>query len=304
MKQDKIPEHAITVRTYRELDEFVTAFAHGHLNLLIVVGPPGVQKSQVLRRAVGASACWVEGHATPFGIFRLLWEHRDQPVVIDDVDGLYGSRDGVRLLKCLCQTEPRKTVSWQSTVLTLAQEGIPREFTTTSRVAVVANVWRSLDQNVVAVEDRGICLYFDPSPLEVHVRTATWFWDQEIFDFIAAHLHYCTALSMRLYHQAWELKTAGMDWRGYILSRYLSATARLVAELLADPSFTGLEERAQAFTARGGGCRSTYFNYAKKLKDAAKPPAIILRQRPPRTEPSDDALLDRLRRRFGNLGNS
>lgn len=118
MKHDKVPAHAVTVRTYRELDEYVAAFAGGHLNLLILVGPPGVQKSQSLRRSVG-QACWIEGHATPFGIYRLLWEHRDEPIVIDDVDDLYGSREGVRLLKCLCQTDARRSVSWQSNVVTL-----------------------------------------------------------------------------------------------------------------------------------------------------------------------------------------
>ena len=34
-----------------------------------------------------------------------LYRHRDQFVVIDDVDALYADRSGVRLLKCLCQTE-------------------------------------------------------------------------------------------------------------------------------------------------------------------------------------------------------
>ena len=43
-----------------------------------------------------------------------LWECRDEPVVIDDVDSLYADRAAVRLLKGLCQTEARKTVAWES----------------------------------------------------------------------------------------------------------------------------------------------------------------------------------------------
>ena len=38
--------------------------------------------------------------------------HLRHPQVLDDLDGLYGSRDGIRLLKCLTQTEPQKSVSW------------------------------------------------------------------------------------------------------------------------------------------------------------------------------------------------
>ena len=42
---------------------------------------------------------------------------------------------------------------------------------------------------LASVEDRGHLLSFAPTPPEVHRRTAEWFWDQEVFDFIGAHLH-------------------------------------------------------------------------------------------------------------------
>ncbi len=82
------PESAITVTRYEDLDQYLLAFAGGHLNLLILIGSPGLQKSKSIRDAVGRRACWIEGHATPFGIYRKLWEGRNRPVVIDDVDGL------------------------------------------------------------------------------------------------------------------------------------------------------------------------------------------------------------------------
>jgi hypothetical protein len=42
-------------------------------------------------------ACWIEGNATPFGMYVKLYRHRDEFVVIDDVDALYGAGppDGV-----------------------------------------------------------------------------------------------------------------------------------------------------------------------------------------------------------------
>ena len=63
----------------------------------------------------------------------------DQFVAIDDVDALYADRSGVRLLKCLCQTEEEKTVAWHSDAKSLERQGIPREFVTRSRVAIIAN---------------------------------------------------------------------------------------------------------------------------------------------------------------------
>ncbi len=57
--------------------------------------------------------------------------------------------------------------------------------------------------------DRGHILLFRPSALEVHLRTAGWwFWCQEIFDFFAAHLALITEPSMRHYLAAWELQQA------------------------------------------------------------------------------------------------
>ena len=111
---DPFPREAIRIRTYRDLEAFLRGFAQGHLNLLILLGGPGLGKSQKMRQAVGSTVCWLEGNASAFGIYRQLWEHRHQPVVLDDLDSLYADRDGVRLLKCLAQTDPVKTVAWHS----------------------------------------------------------------------------------------------------------------------------------------------------------------------------------------------
>src|SRR5207244_2898631 len=112
------------------------------------LGAPGLQKSQTVRRAVGSDVCWIDGHATAFRMYCECWEHRDQPIVIDDVDTLYADRKAVRLLKSLCQTEPSKVVAWHSQAGVLAREGVPRKFMTTSRVAIIANDWKTLNQNV------------------------------------------------------------------------------------------------------------------------------------------------------------
>src|SRR5512135_2731790 len=51
-----------------------------------------------------------------------LYHHRDEFVVIDDVDALYADRSGVRLLKCLCQTEEEKAVAWHSDARSLERQ--------------------------------------------------------------------------------------------------------------------------------------------------------------------------------------
>src|SRR5712691_5513515 len=242
----------------------------------MIFGPAGVGKSRCVHHALGSHVCWIGGQATPFGIYLLAYEHRHEPLVLDDVDGLYADRSVIRLLKALGQTERTKTLSWQSAAPTLERRGIPRQFTTTSRVALVGNAWKTLNADVAALEDRGHLLLFDPAPLEVHRQAARWFWDQEIFDFVADHLHFFAQHSLRTYHQASELKQAGLDWRQGVLSRCLEGTALEVAKLKANRAFASEAERVRAFVQSGAGCRATYFRHAKKLLPVAGQPKILL----------------------------
>ncbi len=109
---------------------------------------------------------------------------------------------------------------------------------------------------------------------------------------------------MRDYALAWELKRAGMDYKSWLLTRWgMTGTRLLVAKLKADPSFSTEAERVRAFIEQGGGCRATYYNHAKRLRQPLELPAIRLHHRPPDRRPCDARLLDLLRRRFGILGN-
>jgi hypothetical protein len=185
----KMPPHALRLATYAELEAYVRAFAAGHLHLLLLFGPPGVGKSRCLRHALDSRAGWLSGQATPLGIYLQAYEHRNQPLVLDDVDGLYADRSGIRLLKALCQSEAVKTLGWHTATPILELRDVPQQFTTTSQVALIGNDWKTLNADVAALEDRGHVLVFEPTALEVHRQAAGWFWDQQIFDFVAAQLH-------------------------------------------------------------------------------------------------------------------
>src|SRR5277367_6473898 len=196
-----------------------------------------------------------------------LYRHSDQVVVIDDVDGLYSDRSGVRLLKCLCQTEEEKSVAWHSDARSLERQGIPREFTTKSRVVIISNDWKMLNKNVAALQDRGHVVFFEPSAAEVHAQAATWFNDAEIYDWFTANLHRVRAPSLRHYVRARELKAAGMDWSEILELGDDNHRARLAAELMASPAYDSIEARAAAFVAQGGGCRATFYNYRRKMSE-------------------------------------
>ena len=255
----------IHLTTYQRLEAYVRAFAEGHFHLLILIGAGGLGKSRSVRAALGDKGCWIEGNATPFGMYARLYKHRDEFVVIDDVDGLYSDRSGVRLLKCLCQTEEEKGVAWHSDARSLERQGIPREFTTKSRVVIISNDWKTLNKNVAALQDRGHVVFFEPSAAEVHAQAETWFDDAEIYEWFAANLHRVRAPSLRHYVRSRELKAAGMDWTEILGVEDDNPRARLAAELMASTAYQSMEAKAGAFVAQGGGCRATFYNYRRKL---------------------------------------
>ena len=280
------PEGAATLGTYEELTQFVSAFANAHLNLLIVIGRAGIAKSQTVRQSVGKKVCWVEGNATAFGIYTKLWQHRDQLVVIDDVDSLYADRAAVRLLKCICQTDPKKNVAWNSGAVGKSSDDIPRSFETTSRTCIIANDWKTLDANTAAVQDRGHLVFFEPPAAEVHRQVAEWFWDQDVFDWFGEHLHIIPNLSMRHYVRAYELKQSGIDWVKVLLADAVSEKALLLAKLRADTSFTEERQRVEAFKQLGGGGKTTYYKHLKRLREQGGEPLSITLKNPRVNVPS------------------
>lgn len=313
MSKSKNPGRSpLSLATYAELRRYGEAFAAGHFNLLIVTGGPGLGKSRLLKELVDGRACWLDGHVTPFGMYIRLYEHRNKPLVIDDVDALHNNRDAVRLLKGLCQSEREKTLCWNSRTRHLDELGVPHQFSTTSQTAIIANDWQRLNLDVEALEDRGHVVHFQPSALEVHRQAAEWFTDQEVFDFIGSRLAWFPQPSFRHYVTALELKRAGLDWKQATLARGLAGKPLIVAQLKADDCYASEEERAQVFVAAGHGCRATYFNVAKKLPRAVEAPPLLLKTTEPTaaldTEPTSDAappsfdVLDLLRRRHGKLG--
>ncbi len=259
------PHKALHLTTYARLEEYLRAFADGHFHLLILVGSGGLAKSRSVRAVLGGRGCWIEGNATPFGMYVKLYRHRDEFVVIDDVDGLYSDRSGIRLLKCLCQTEEEKSVAWHSDARTLERHGIPREFTTKSRVVIISNDWKTLNKNVAALQDRGHVIFFQPSAAEVHRKAGEWFGDREIYEWFGKNLHRMREPSLRYYMRAKELKAARMDWTDVLAAGDGNRRADLAARLLASEALSSTAERVEAFVQQGGGCRATYFNYRRYL---------------------------------------
>ena len=281
-----LPDDAIVVTDYLNLDRYLGKFAEGSLDLVLLIGKPGIGKTEAVKQALGIDDCsrqgktlYVEGHVQPFGLYQGLWRCHNSPVVLDDLDRLYANPDCVRILKPLCNTRRAKRISWLSNAVTAIPE-LPTEFTTTSNVMLIANEWRSLNGNVRALEDRMIILSFNPTIKEIHRKTAEWFDEPEIYHFIGSYLPHIPQLSMRYYEKAKRLRNAGfLDWKKSLLQMMLSdRTIAVVAGLQLNPLLSNETQRIKQFTAETGLSRATYFRIKNKLLLPTSPPRNILRR--------------------------
>jgi len=105
-----------------------------------------------------------------------------------------------------------------------------------------------------------------------------------------------------------RLKRSACEKTAVLVSREKDCPSRIVP-LQSNPAFGSEDDRVRAFVQSGAGCRASYFRHAKKLRPIEARPKILLKQT---SSPSVEAaqmdtaqvdLLERLRRRFGHLGN-
>jgi hypothetical protein len=271
-----LPREVIRLSTYAQLELYLSKFARGELGLVLLLGRHGTGKSEGVRRTLSIPdqvgrerVLYVEGHMQPFGLYRQLWDHRDQPVVLDDLDRLYADPDCVRLLKPLCNTVPERRLHWL-TNRTTNEGGLPPSFTTSSSVILIANEWRSLNPNVRALEDRAIILHFCPANEEVHRKVGGWFDDAEVYEFLAKLMPLIPVVSMRHYCKGSQLRRAGLaDWRTSLLQMVVQdGRAAGVLAALHDPELHSEQERVARFTALTGASRATYFRIKARLATA------------------------------------
>lgn len=274
-RSPSVPREVIRLTAYSQLELYLSKFARGELGLVLLLGRHGTGKSESVRRSLcgtsdggssDASVLYVEGHMQPFGLYRQLWEYRNQPVVLDDLDRLYADPDCVRLLKPLCNTVRVKSLHWL-TNLTMNDGTVPSSFSTSSSVILIANEWKSLNANVRALEDRAIILHFCPSNDEVHRNVREWFDDPEVYEFLGKLVPLIPAVSMRHYRKGSQLRRAGLaDWRTSLLQMVIpdNQTA-CVLGVLHDPTLKSEEERAERFIVTTGASRATYFRTKARI---------------------------------------
>jgi hypothetical protein len=261
---------SITVTTYVEMKLFRDQFVgENGLPFLVVVGSPGLSKSQMFRRHLPEGSLYLSGALSAVQLFVQLYRHQDQFVMIDDMDSLFRDPAAVNLEKNLCNTDIEKTLFWNKQNHQLEKLGIPTQFTTRSRVCILANTLDHINPNLAAVLDRGVVVRFEPTFQSMHEEVRTWFTDDEIYEFIGSHRRLISQPSMRYYARALSIKSAGGDWKDVLL-RYWTHNdikLQLTAQICDDAALTTAEERVKRFADLGCGSRATFMRKQKEWRD-------------------------------------
>ena len=265
-----VPAGAVPLRTYAALDHLAREYFKGNLNLLVLVGNPGLSKSfsfKTLAAKHPRISHYIEGKIRPFPTYCELYEHRNKLIICDDAEALWAERDGRYLLRQLTDTGLEKVVKWHTFNPLMKAKKIPSEFVTASSACIIANRFNFGGYaETDAILDRGCLFHFCPSHLEIHLKAAEFFWDATVFDYIARRLNFLGKLSLRTYGTASQLRAAKQDWKGFIESHGLDAAALFVREL--HHSDREVAEQVREFERQQYGCRATFFNIRSRLDTA------------------------------------
>jgi hypothetical protein len=271
------------LKTYQELRRYCGHFSKGAWPCFLIIGNAGVGKSRTMAEALPSirdpedeGARWIGSHVTAFQLYKELHNHQDRTFVLDDVDNLCRNPAIVTLLKCVCNSENSRRVFWATSNKDLEKEGIPREFDTTSRVALIINEWETVNRNVGALEDRGMVVRFAPSSAEVHGQVTTWFKDKRVLDYVEARLDRIFEPSQRLYLGASSLRKCGEDWKEWVEQEIaLPDELQIVRELRADTSYTSEYHRLLRYTTLTGKGRASYFRVVSDLKSLEQTNSVV-----------------------------
>jgi hypothetical protein len=135
------------------LSEMTKAVKRGDVRALIVSGPPGVGKSQIVEdvlerysmlQSLGAKQKHevIKGAMSPIGLYCKLYKFadKDNVIVFDDCDSIFTDEVSLNILKAALDSKPKRTIHWNTESHKLRNEGVPDQFQFAGSVIFITNI--------------------------------------------------------------------------------------------------------------------------------------------------------------------
>lgn len=230
--------------TFTVLVKVARGLIEGNIRSVIVSGAAGCGKTYTLEHELTnaeneelISYDSVKGAMSPIGLYRKLWENREEGrvLVIDDCDSIFGDLDALNLLKAALDTTKHRKVHWNKESRILDEEGIDRSFEFDGAVVFITNIdftaeieqEKRMTPHYKALLSR--CMYVDlgiHSKREILVRITQVMFSkqflrdnrlgrehaQEMFKWLNKNLERVRALSIRTILQLAALVKTDADW--------------------------------------------------------------------------------------------
>lgn len=166
---------------------------------------------------------FVSGHSSAFGLYKLLHDHRDQFIIMDDFDSVFRDLKAVNILKAALDSYDVRRVSWFSEK-TDNNEDIEPSFDFEGRIIFISNLYADRIDNAIC--SRSFCIDLRMTNDEVtehmqnlihviepHISTSE---KQEVLDYISTISNDFTAYGLRTFIQSIRLRHGAgptTDWR-------------------------------------------------------------------------------------------
>lgn len=208
----------IKITKFFVLKRIIQKFKEGYFDLLIIISRGGLGKTynseQIL---LDDDVCEIRTHITPLALYQYGYMYKDKKMWFDDVESLFNNDKMIGLMKQFAQTQPKKHIQYltsRDVSVKEWDESIPKDYYTKCKVIMTCNNLRRIkDSSVLALLDRGIQIFFSPSPDEIieYIRQNFDDVDEEIIEKLKnkRNKEGQIEFSIRDYIKTYQLKKAG-----------------------------------------------------------------------------------------------
>ena len=246
---------------YQILNALITS---KKIHAMIICGEAGLGKSWNTKKALAVANqkfTLINTYATPLELYQLLYEHKDNEIIIlDDIFKIF--EDDVSLGILLSAMWEPRIVSYFSSSSKLK---IPNSFDFNSKIVILCN---DIPSKLRSVLSR--CFIFRQKfSYQTKVKMIYELCKQEkieveVADFIKEHTNQAFNIDLRLPFKISDIKNNNEEWTEIALSQ-VEADERKCFIIDLNSNGKTVKEQIKEFTERFGQSRATFFNLKREL---------------------------------------